>query len=331
MTSRHKAAPESPDIRRDIMASLGQSSLREFHVAFSLMSLIPLCIGVYVLAARFFTIDIFEGLTGVYFLIAIILALLGFFLGRRMLRAVLDRLIDTSVQLRQHEVMKSLFIANVAYELRPPLAAVQMSLKNLTDGLLGRLEGSQQATIQECHQIIERLARLTTDLINMTDLGGGTPGLTQEVFEVQDAVREVIQANEPYLHAHRLTVSAILPDQPVLFFGDRRKLLQCMGALIDHAVRWSPEGGTVGIEASFLPQEWRLIVSHGIASSSADFSRALDAFTRLGGRTEESLGLGLHVARDLIQQHHGRFWVEGEPQNSRLIISLPVLQPASKA
>src|SRR3989338_4622777 len=127
MTQPRSDMPESDDIRQDVMKTVGQPVFREFNVAFTLMSLIPLIIGLYILAARLFTIAIFEGLNGLYFFIAIVFAVLGFFVGRRILSTVLGKLIDVNVQVRQHETIKSAFIANVAYELRPPLAAVQMS------------------------------------------------------------------------------------------------------------------------------------------------------------------------------------------------------------
>lgn len=328
MKQPRETPPASEDLRREVMARIGQSVFREFNVAFSLMSLIPLCIAVYLLAVKLFTLSIFEGLTGLLFFIAIVIALLGFLAGQRILKTVLERLIDLNVKVRRHEIMKSAFIANVAYELRPPLAAVQMSLKNLVDGLLGPLTDPQRVTVRDCSGIIGRLARMATDLIEVADIKQAKPKLQLDVLQLQELLREVIRMNEPYLTAHRLTVALKLPDQPVMFFGDRPRLMQAFSSLIDHAVRWSSEGATVSVELSqVVPEEWRVVVAHDIAGSHADFARALDTFTRLGGDVEEQLGLGLRLAKEIVELHLGRLWVEGEPgRHSRLIVNLPSLE-----
>jgi len=316
------------DVRRHVMQTIGQAAFHEFNVAFSLMSLIPLTIGAYILAARLFTFKIFEGLNGFFFFLAIAIALLGFFVGRRLIQLILKKLIDVNVEVRQHELIKSAFIANVAYELRPPLSAVQLSLKNVEDGLLGPLTDPQRATVKDCSAIVGRLVRLTTDLIESADPDQATSPLQLDVLELQDVLREALRVTAPYLAAHRLTVEPTFPATPVLFYGDRVRLLQAFGSLLDHAVRWGSEGSRVTIElASVVPAEWRIVVTHDVAGQQADFARALDTFSRLGGRMEEPLGLGLRVAKEIVELHHGRLWVEGEPgRSSRLIITLPAVQ-----
>ena len=326
MSAQLNRPPTSPDVRKEIMSSVGTPVFRQFNVAFVLMSLLPLIIGAYLLAARIFTIEVFKGWNGFYFLLAIILALLGFLVGRQILKAVLARLIDTSIRLRQHEVVKTGFIANVAYELRPPLAAVQMSLKNMADELLGPLTDPQRKTVQECYQVVDRLARLTTDLIEITETGS-EPKLQMDVFELQSAVHEALRLNETALATHRLTLTLTLPPSPALFYGDRGKFIQALSSLLDHAVRWSSEGSRVSVELTAFLNEWRLSVAHDIASGKTDFARALDTFVRLGGETEPSLGLGLHLTKDIVELHHGRFWTEGQPgQESRLVMVLPATE-----
>lgn len=321
--------PELVDVRRDVMRAIGQQAFQEFNVAFFLMSLIPLTIGAYLLAARLFTIDIFQGLTGFYFFLAIVIACLGFLVGRRIIRLVLQKLIDVNVEARQHEQVKSAFIANVAYELRPPLSAVQLSLKNIEDGLLGPLTDPLRTTLRHCSTIVGRLVRLTTDLIESTDPSQSPAQLQFDVLDLSEVVQEAIAVTRPYLEAHQLIVEARLPEQQVIFYGDRARLLQAMGSLLDHAVRWSSEGSTVTVElGSLVPAEWRLSVSHDIAGQQADFARALDTFTRLGGSMEDRLGLGLRLAKDVAELHHGRLWVEGEAgRSSRLMMTLPLLEP----
>ena len=309
------------------MTPTGQSVFRQFNVAFALMGLIPLCITFYVLAARLFTIDIFEGLTGLYFLIAIVIALLGFLIGRRIIESILARLVDANEQLRRYDLMRLGFIANVAYEFRPPLSAVQISMKNLADGLLGPLTDSQRQTAQNCHEIVRRLERLTADLIDVTDTAQGSPRLDFAVFALQDMVRDAVRAADASLRAQRLAVTMRLPDQPVLFFGDRAKLQQAFHGLLDQALHWSAPGRGIRIELSTLPQELRLILSHGMDSGAAQIPPAPDPSLRPGD-SEQPLELGLRLAKGIVESHHGKFWTEDRPgEDRRLVLSLPVLEP----
>lgn len=319
--------PVSDPVRKEVAVSVGRWAFREFNVAFALMSLIPLLTVVYILAAKLFTLSIFEGAVGVYFLIAIVIALLGFLVGRQLLRVVVSRLVNVTAQLRQHELMKSAFVANVAYELRPPLAAVQTSLKNLSDGLLGPVADSQARAITDCHGIVGRLVRLTTDLIGVTNPQTGPSALQRETVEVQGLLREVVRLGQPYLNAHRLQITMKLPEQPVIFFGDRARLLQAFESLIDHAVRWSSEGSAVTVELRAILEGWQIVVSHDIAPSQMGFAQAFESLRRLGANVDEYLGLGFRLVKEIAELHYGRFWVEGDAGRARrLIVNLPSLE-----
>lgn len=326
--------PMSDPVRKEVFVAVGRWAFREFNVAFALMSLIPLLTVVYILAAKLFTLSIFEGAVGFYFFIAIVIALLGFLVGRRLLKSVVSRLVTVTAQLRQHELMKSAFVANVAYELRPPLAAVQTSLKNLSDGLLGPVADSQARAITDCNGIVGRLVRLTTDLIGVTNVQRGSSALQRDTVELQGLLREVVRVSQPYLNAHRLQVTMKLPEQPVMFFGDRTRLLQAFGSLIDHAVRWSSEGSAVTVELRAILEGWQIVVSHDIAPSQVGFAQAFESLRQLGANVEEYLGLGFRLVKEIADLHYGRFWVEGEPgRTRRLLINLPSLehQEAGKA
>jgi two-component system OmpR family sensor kinase len=166
------------------------------------------------------------------------------------------------------------------------------------------------------------------DLIEITRSDEAKPTLQLDVVALQDLVREATTVLDSYLKSHHLTLDPKLPAQPVLFFGDRARLVQAITALVDHAVRWASEGSCVGLQLSqAVPEEWQLVVTHDIAGSRSDFARALDTYARLGGEVEEHLGLGLRLAKEIIELHHGRFWLEGEPgKSSRLIVNLPSLE-----
>lgn len=251
--------------------------------------------------------------------------LAAWFIGWRVLRRVLRRLTQAEVKLEHHEAMKAASIANVAYELRSPLAAVQVSLKNLADGLMGTLTAPQLKTVRDCHEVVGRLTRLASDLIDITGYGKAQPQLQRQEIVLQEVLREIVARAEETLRAHTLTVSLRLPERPVALLGDRAKLTQAFEALLDHAVRWSWTGSTISVELQQVPVGWQLAIAHDVASDKSDFARTLDTFRRLGGDPGQ-IGLGLQLAHDIVELHLGQFWMEGEPaRNNRIMIILPSL------
>ena len=321
-------AKESPltsePVRHEVMSSVGRQAFREFNTAFALMSLIPLLIMAYLFTAKLFTLPIMKGVVGLYFAIAAILALLGFVVGQQILRLVIKRLVNVSMQLRQHELMKSAFVANVAYELRPPLAAVQTSLQNMSDGLIGSLTESQVGTVGTCNEVLGRLVRLVTDLIAVTDIQEQRSQLQRDTLELQALLHEAVRINTSSLEANRLRVVSEFPQQPALFFGDRARLLQAMSSLIDHAVRWSPPGGAITVNLRPVLEGWQVVVAHQIAANQVELDRAFQSLRRLGAEAESYLGLGFRLVKEVIELHYGRFWVEGTPgRDSQLNVTLP--------
>ena len=303
--------------------------MSRFNAAFSLMSIIPLLTCFYLITVRFFSISIFQGLNGVYFLLALVIALLGLLAGHQLIRDMIQRLVQANTKLAQLYNEQAAFVGNVAHEFRSPLTVFKGALDNLTDGLYGSLSTEQTEPVAMCGREVTRLTRLVGDLLDVTRIEAGKLSLLQQEVVVQEVLRSVAQLFGGLMKERGLSVSMDLPDSPVVVIGDRDRLQQVFVNLFANAVKFTEQGGVHVVlrrTADFIRVE---VIDTGPGVAKEDLERIFDKFERVGSQSEEGSGLGLPIARDLVELHGGRLWAEsGVGRGSRFIVRLPVKRDA---
>ena len=303
--------------------------LSRFNLAFSLMSVIPLLTCVYVITVRFFSIQFLEGINGFYFLLALAIALLGLLAGHQVIRDIIGQLVATNTKLERLSSQQVGFISNVAHEFRSPLAVFKGAMDNLADGLHGPLTADQAEPVEMCRREVNRLTRLVADLLDIARIEAGRLPLAHGEVVVQDVLTSVAQLFGGLLKERGLSLTMSLPETPVTLSGDRDRLKQVFLNLVGNAVKFTNAGG-VSIRLIRDGEMVQVEVEDtGRGIDEADLERVFDKFERVGSPTEEGSGLGLPIAKDLVELHHGRIWVESRlGQGSRFVVRLP-LRPTS--
>ena len=299
--------------------------LSQFNLAFSLMSIIPLLICCYLITVKFFTLSILEGLSGIYFLLAVIIAVLGLITGRQVIRDIFDRLVESNSKLERLYQQQAAFVSNVAHEFRSPLTAVNGVLENLSEGVHGPLTSDQQESIRMCRRETERLARLVGDLLDIARIESGKVRLLQQGVVLQELLRSVTQLFSEQLKARQVQCTIDVPTAPVTIIGDPDRLHQVFLNLFSNAVHYTEAGG-ICVRLRKEAHAVRVDVEDtGCGMVETDLERIFDKFERVEQRGEEGTGLGLPIARDLVELHHGRLWAESElGKGSRFIVRLPI-------
>jgi signal transduction histidine kinase len=309
---------------RQIIEELKEDPLRKFNMAFALMGIIPILSFMYLLIGRFFSLEVLEGNVGLIVLTVVFVSLLGFFIGHTLIRSLLNRLIGYMVRLQEKDKQKSIFVANVSHEIKNPLAILRLSLSNILDGLVGKLEEYQKQVIKTCHDLCERLISFTTHTLDISKIEAGKVEVKRECLEFNRLVEEEIKVFEPAFNKKNIQCLASQPFPRIMLWADKDKMSRLVSNLIDNAVKYTPENGKIFINLLEEERHARLEVCDTGEGIPADkIEKVFDKFERISS-SEGGAGLGLAIAKDFVQLHKGRIWVESKlKEGSKFIVILP--------
>lgn len=302
-----------------------RSVMAQFNVAFSLMSVIPLLTCFYLITVRFFSIEILLGMNGVFFLMALVIALLGLLAGHQLIKNIVRELVQANQKLARLNEAQAGFVSNVAHEMRAPLAVFKGALDNLADGLYNPLTIEQQEPVLMCQKEVNRLVRLVRDLLELARIESGKLKLAQEEVLLQELLKTVQQLYAGPVKERGLQLFMELPAEPAAIIGDRDRLQQVFLNLVDNAIKYT-DHGEIRVRLAKEGSHFQLDVSDtGRGIAAGDLERVFDKFERVGDQSEEGSGLGLPIAKDIIELHGGKIWVESQiGQGSRFVVRLPI-------
>lgn len=228
--------------------------------------------------------------------------------------------------LEQVDMLRREMVANVSHELRTPVAALRAQLENLVDGVVP----ADPATLQAALDQTERLGRLVTYLLDLSRIEAGAVGLEISDVAVVDFLHEAVTATEPLGAAKNVTFVVDVRPPDLTVPADAERLHQVVANLLHNAVRHSPDGGVVRLEARRAGGTVVLdVVDEGPGIAPADRQRVFQRFTRgnapaqTGGASTGGTGLGLAIVRWAVELHGGTVEVADSPSGARLRVTLP--------
>jgi nitrogen-specific signal transduction histidine kinase len=221
---------------------------------------------------------------------------------------------DVTAQ-RQTEQLKSDFVATISHELRTPLTPLKGFLSTL---LQGTVEDTHEAR-QEYYAIMlkqtNRLERLITDLLEVSRVESDRPLMDRQSVEVAKPIREQIQAHADQQPDRVVRLEA--PDRPVMVKADPSVLGLVMSNLISNAMKYSSPDTPVNVTVAVGTEHAIVSVrDQGIGIPRSEQDKVFDRFYQSESahvRTGGGVGLGLYIARRLVEAMSGRLWVDSEP------------------
>ena len=220
-------------------------------------------------------------------------------------------------------------VANVSHELRTPIGALQAVLENLADGV----DDADPETIQTMLVQVRRLGRLVAQLLDLSRLESGGLRIERRPFELRALLEQA--ADESRLHARQLEkaqlhVSVSVEPEELSTEGDPERMHQVLANLLENAVRHSPSDGEVTLLAR-PDGDHRgveiVVADEGPGIPAEEAPRVFERFYRADAARAASdggSGLGLSIARWIVELHDGRIRVEPrEPHGCRMVVSLP--------
>ena len=216
-----------------------------------------------------------------------------------------------SSDLAQVERLRRELVANVSHELKTPISALRAHLENLLDGV----EEPDRATLQVMLAQSERLSRLVEQLLDLSRLESGDVPFERSAVELAPLVREVSSEVRVGLPDGVRVVGEISPGLPPVW-ADRERLHQVVFNLLDNALRFTPRGGTVTISAARSGDALQVRVADtGPGIPPEHLPYVFERFYRVDqarSRGDGGTGIGLAIARSIVEAHGGRIWAESE-------------------
>jgi len=223
--------------------------------------------------------------------------------------------------------IKDEFVSIVSHELRTPLNAILGWTTMLLRGMLAPQKSAR--ALQSVHDNASRQARLIDELLDFSRVSSGRTSLQMEQVDVRELIRGVVESMIPTAVARAVDLH-LSPVPPVAVRGDIRRLEQVCFNLIDNALKFTPDGGRVAIDVRIDDGQVEIEVTDTGAGMEPDFlPHVFDRFRQADSttsRTHGGLGLGLSIAKQLVEAHGGRISAAsaGKGTGSTFIVQLPV-------
>jgi len=219
-----------------------------------------------------------------------------------------ERMIDRS---------KSEFISIAAHQLRTPLSAIKWMMRLTLDGSLGEISKEQKDMFERGYTTNEKMIHIVNDLLNVSKIEGEELGYEFSKNNLAHIIEEVLKTAKVSAKGKPIEFVFKKPEEPIKpFVFDKEKISLVLQNLIENAIFYTPEGGTVTVSVDYEGKYIKTTVSDtGIGISKEDIGRVFDKFFRakeaIHIKTDQS-GLGLFIAKSIITRHGGSIDIASE-------------------
>ncbi|MCG3209622.1 MAG: Sensor histidine kinase RcsC [Anaerolineae bacterium] len=239
---------------------------------------------------------------------------------------LLDELQQAYRDLSQVDQLKNDFVSIASHELRTPLAVILGYATFLKDNVKG--EASEQLDIVLSSAI--KLRALIDDMVNLRHIQTDGVQLERSIFSLKSLVNDVTKEFSQIIATKKLILTTkFSPEDSLLNIdGDRQKVYLIVANLVSNAIKFTPEGGRIHVSVHFNDHKYTLsVIDTGIGIPKAEYDRIFDQFYQVEPpltRKYQGMGLGLSIAKGMVQVHRGRIWVESVVgKGSKFVVVLP--------
>ena len=235
---------------------------------------------------------------------------------------------DTTEQDKE-ERERRLFVSNVSHELRTPLTSVKSYLEALDDGALSEPVAPEFVKVSLTET--NRMMRMVTDLLSLSRIDNNTSHLDVELTNFTAFITYILNRFDKIKNQDETKKYEIIRDYsitPIWVEIDTDKMTQVIDNIMNNAIKYSPDGGTITVSVRTTDVQLILSISdEGLGIPKQDLPKIFDRFYRVDkarSRAQGGTGLGLAIAKEIIKQHHGFIWAKSEyGKGSTFTIVLP--------
>lgn len=245
------------------------------------------------------------------------------------LRESYVKLENAFAELKENDEIKSEFISTASHELRTPITVINSYIEMFEGGMLGELSSVQREKVAIISSQIEHMIRLVEDMLDVSRLESKSLKINKSPIMVDDIARKALDDLSRLAGLKEQSVSLTVEGSHSEVEGDGRRIKQVFNNLLTNAIKYTPKKGKIEVVITNGPEEVCVsIIDNGIGVAKKDQNRIFEKFYTGSGSslTRESgrMGLGLAIAKGIIEAHEGRIWVVSEiGMGSTFVFTLP--------
>ncbi len=267
---------------------------------------------------------------------AVLFGLLGFFLSSIIwqLRQAESRIRLANAELWRLSNIRRDFLHIAMHNIRSPVGAVSMFLKNLREGLTGPVTDKQKETLDRCLSRLDGLSVFLGDMQAFSEIEAGIIKAEFANVEVLPILESIVEEYREMADQHRHMLILDVPRSLPPVLANRRLLREAIVNFVTNAIRYTPDGGVITIRAWYSPPSIHIEVEDtGVGITPADQARLFQEFVRLDRRGTpvarvEGSGLGLSIVKKIVEAFGGTVSVKSQlGKGSIFAVDLPEAQP----
>lgn len=227
--------------------------------------------------------------------------------------------------LEKSENQRREFIANVSHELKTPMTSINGFAEGILDGTIP--EERQEEYLQIIASETKRLSRLVRSMLDSSKIQAmDKEEVLSASFDISEVLRRVLLGNENRINQKNLDVEAEIPDEPVMVRGQEDSIMQVVNNLLDNAIKFADEGGTIGLKLTYKDEKIFIAVKNtGECIAKEELPLIFDRFHKTDksrSLDKDGVGLGLHIVKMLINNHGENIYVKSENNVTEFLFSL---------
>lgn len=256
---------------------------------------------------------------------------------------------DTNIKLEKLERLKSEFISIVSHELRTPLTSINSALDIILKGTTGEINGTMEKFLNLAKRNVTRLSAIIYDLLDLSKIEAGKMEFRFEKTNINLPVELVKNTLENLAKEQNITINMNLDTNLDLVYIDTQRMEQVLTNLVSNAIKFTPENGVIEITTSKIKaQEIRdneffnninenmseeyvkiAVKDNGIGIAKEDWTKVFEQFKQIENSLSRKVGgsgLGLPIAKRLMEAHKGFIWLESElNKGSTFYLAIPLM------
>lgn len=240
---------------------------------------------------------------------------------------VLGVAVDVTEQKKVEEFRNDI-IRTISHELRTPLSIQREGVDLLLGEAVGKINADQKKILEAVLRNVDRLSRMINSLLQISNIEMGKLKLDKDIVDLNELVKHVVFDFHGKAAQKNIELTAVFSNQKSMIFADPDKIEQVIGNLIHNSLKFTQKGSIKVIVKSLKNEIECTVQDTGVGLTSEEAGRMFEKFQqfgRLAGPGERGLGLGLSIARGIIEAHKGRIWTKSKSgEGTKVTFVLPL-------